>query len=187
VNNRRPRPGAQFPSFAVTVDVAVITIVDTQFHILLIKRARAPYRDCWALPGGFKGPDETLEAAARRELTEETNVVSESGLVQLRAYGDPGRDPRTNVVTVAFVALIRDLAAIRAGDDATDAALHPIADVVSGRLAMAFDHERIVSDAVAFLRRDVVTSDRAAPLVSSPFARTELLAAFASLDREPTT
>jgi len=184
VNERVPPSRARFPPFAVTVDVAALTLVDAKLHILLIRRARAPYSDRWALPGGFKQPDETLEAAAARELAEETHAMPESGLVQFHAYGDPGRDPRTNVVTVAFVALLRDLASIRAGDDAKDAALHPVADVVSGRLPMAFDHRRIVTDAVAFLRRDVATSDRLPPRVSSPFTRTELLAAFASLDRE---
>jgi len=181
-----PNVRRALPPFAVTVDIAVLTLVDSQLRILLIKRARAPYQDGWALPGGFKDPDETLEAAARRELAEETNVESEL-LVQFHAYGDPGRDPRTNVVTVAFVALLRDLTSIRAGDDAKHAALHPVTDVLSGRLPMAFDHRQIVTDAVAFLRRDVITSDRVPPLVPSPFARAELLAAFESLDRAPAT
>ena len=181
--NARSDDASRFASFAVTVDIAVLTVAGAQLRILLIKRARAPYPDCWALPGGFKDAGETLEAAARRELAEETNVAPESALVQFRAYGDPGRDPRTNVVTVAFVALLRDLTWIRAGDDAKHAALHPVADIVSGRLPMAFDHQRIVTDAVAFLRRDVTTSDRLPSLVPSPFARAELLAAFESLDR----
>jgi len=173
----------EFPAFAVTVDIVALVMADARFDILLIKRARAPFRGRWALPGGFKEPNETLEAAAVRELAEETNAAPEHGVTQFRAYGDPGRDPRTNVVTVAFIALLRDLASIRAGDDAKDATLHPVADVVAGRLSMAFDHRRIVTDAVAFLRRDVETGDRAPPLVRSPFTRVELLAAFESLDR----
>ena len=174
---------ARFPPFAVTVDIVVFALRDGRFEILLIERARAPYQGCWALPGGFKEPDETLEAAALRELAEETNATPESGVTQFGAYGDPGRDPRTNVVTVAFVALLREVAPIRAGDDAKRAALHAVADVLSGRLSMAFDHRRIVTDAVEFLRRDVAASDRLTPRVRSRFARAELVGAFEALDR----
>ena len=174
---------ARFPPFAVTVDIVVFALRDGRFEILLIERARAPYQGCWALPGGFKEPDETLEAAALRELAEETNATPESGVTQFGAYGDPGRDPRTNVVTIAFVALLRDVASIRAGDDARHAALHAVADVLSGRLSMAFDHRRIVTDAVEFLRRDVAASDRLTPRVRSRFARAELVGAFEALDR----
>ena len=174
---------ARFPPFAVTVDIVVFALRDGRFEILLIERARAPYQGCWALPGGFKEPDGTLEAAALRELAEETSAVPESGVTQFGAYGDPGRDPRTNVVTIAFVALLRDVASIRAGDDARHAALHAVTDVLSGHLSMAFDHRRIVTDAVEFLRRDVATSDRLPPRVRSQFARAQLVGAFEALDR----
>jgi 8-oxo-dGTP diphosphatase len=141
------------PSFAVTVDVAVFVVTDAVLRILLVQRARAPFRGAWALPGGFKEPAETLDAAARRELREETGVRPTSTPTQLGAYGDPGRDPRGNVVTVAYVAPLRRAPALRAASDAARAALVPVDDVVCGRVELAFDHGRIVADALEYLRR----------------------------------
>ena len=119
-----------FPPFAVTVDVVVFTLVDEVLHVLLVRRGTEPYRGAWALPGGFKRTTETLEAAALRELGEETGVAPTLKLTQLRAYGDPRRDPRMDVVTVAFVAVMRTIESMKAGTDATEAALHPAEDVL---------------------------------------------------------
>ena len=83
-----------FPSFAVTVDVVILTMLDGRLHVLLVRRQADPYAGAWALPGGFKRTDETLDEAAARELREETGVVAPSHLAQFGAYGDPGRDPR---------------------------------------------------------------------------------------------
>ena len=98
---------SDYPSFAVTVDVVILTLVEGQLQVLLIRRSADPYQGAWALPGGFKRPDETLDDAAARELAEEAGVDAATHLSQLGAYGDPGRDPRTNVVTVAYVAVLR--------------------------------------------------------------------------------
>src|SRR5262245_46309313 len=97
---------AAFPSFAVTVDVVVLTIVGHELRVLLVERGGDPYRGAWALPGGFKRPDETLDEAAFRELREETGLDVAGRLAQLGAFGDPGRDPRLNVVTVAYRAAL---------------------------------------------------------------------------------
>jgi 8-oxo-dGTP diphosphatase len=112
--------GREYPQFAVTVDVVILTIVGDELHVLLVRRGDNPYRGMWALPGGFKRPDETLEEAAARELREETSVEAAAHLSQFGAYGDPGRDPRTNVVSVGFLAVLRDVGALAAGSDADE-------------------------------------------------------------------
>src|SRR6185295_439139 len=104
-----------------------------KLHALLVRRGEEPFMGMWAMPGGFKRPDETLNEAARRELSEETGVDVPSLLTQFGAYGDPGRDPRMNVVTVAYLAVLRDVGAVVAGTDAADAKLVPMADVLDGR------------------------------------------------------
>src|SRR6202030_4524608 len=111
-----------------------------RLHILLVRRGVAPFAGRWAIPGGFKRPSETLDEAAKRALAEETGGHSASLLKQFGAYGDPGRDPRMNVVTVAYLAVLRDVGAIVAGTDAAAAALIPVADVLPGKVELAFDH-----------------------------------------------
>src|SRR3712207_5323405 len=135
---------SNFPPFAVTVDVVILTMSEGVLHALLISRGQEPFMGMWAVPGGFKRPDETLDEAARRELSEETGVDVPSLLRQFGAYGDPGRDPRMNVVTVGYVAVLRDVGAIVAGSDAAHAALVPASDIVEERVELAFDHLRIV-------------------------------------------
>jgi 8-oxo-dGTP diphosphatase len=115
-------------------------------EIVLIRRNHAPFKDSYALPGGFVEVGETVEEACRREIKEETNLE----LYDLRlvgVYSDPERDPRGHVVSVAFTAQA-DLAQLRAGDDAAQAEViknwrdHPL----------AFDHRRIIEDARSFLQ-----------------------------------
>lgn len=134
--------------FAVTVDLAVLTLREGALHVLLIERGQEPYAGKWALPGGFVRPDESAETAARRELAEETGldeVCATSGLhlEQLRTYSDPDRDPRMRVVSVAFAALLPDAPEPHGGGDAAQARWLPYDD--TGPLA--FDHDRILADA----------------------------------------
>ena len=128
-----------FPAFAVTVDVVILTMCE---GIVRAPRAarRRPFEGMWAIPGGFKRPTETLDEAAKRELSEETGVDSEGLLTQFGAYGDPGRDPRMSVVTVAYLAVLRDLGSIVAGTDAAVAALVPVTLALDGETELAFDH-----------------------------------------------
>lgn len=134
-----------YPRPAVTVDLALFaTGPRGELQLLLIQRKKDPFAGRWALPGGFVDADEDLAAAARRELLEETGLRG-GRLVQLSAYGTPGRDPRGHTVSVVFVAAC-DRAAMRsaAGDDA--AACDWFAARKPPRLA--FDHRVILRDAV---------------------------------------
>src|SRR6266566_5471814 len=146
---------SRFPAFAVTVDVLILTMSEGMLHVLLVCRGEAPFEGMWAIPGGFKRPNETLDEAAKRELAEETGVDTASLLTQFGAYGDPGRDPRMNVVTVAYLAVLREVAGIVAGTDAAAASLIPVSDVLRGKVELAFDHSRIVHDAVERVRLDL--------------------------------
>ena len=140
---------AAYPLFAVTVDVAVLTIRHDALHVLLIERGGEPFLGALALPGGFVQPDENLDQAAARELAEETGLHAGAWhLEQLASYGAPGRDPRMRVVTVAYLAICAELPALRHGGDAAAAALTPVEEIERGAVRLAFDHERIVKDAV---------------------------------------
>jgi 8-oxo-dGTP diphosphatase len=169
---------SQFPAFAVTVDMVILTMSDSRLHVLLVRRGVTPFEGRWAIPGGFKRPTETLDEAAKRELAEETGVDSASLLAQFGAYGDPGRDPRMNVVTVAYLAVLRDVGAVVAGTDASQAALVPVSDALSGKLRLAFDHARIVRDAVERVRVDLELTGVATAFVGTTFTLAELRAVY---------
>lgn len=170
-----------FPAFAVTVDVVILTMADGVLHVLLVRRGQEPFRGMWAVPGGFKRPDETLDAAARRELAEETGVDVPSLLTQFGAYGDPGRDPRMNVVTVGYLAVLRDVGRIVAGTDAAHAALVPVAEILEERIELAFDHLGIVRDAVERVRVELAVSGIATAFVGTTFTMAELRAVYEAI------
>jgi 8-oxo-dGTP diphosphatase len=172
---------SQFPAFAVTVDVVILTMSEGTLHMLLVRRGEAPFQGMWAIPGGFKRPPETLDEAARRELVEETGVDVPSLLTQFGAYGDPERDPRMNVVTVAYLAVLRDVGAVVAGTDAADAALVPVSDVLKGRIDLAFDHLRIVRDAIERVRIELEVSGIATAFVGTTFTLAELRAVYEAI------
>ncbi|MBN1314880.1 MAG: NUDIX hydrolase [Anaerolineales bacterium] len=127
---------------SVTVDVVIFSFFDSQFQVLLIKRGRWPFQGSWALPGGFVDMNETLQAAALRELEEETGVT-DVYLEQLYTFGDPGRDPRTRVISVVYLAFVpAGLVKPRAGDDADDARWWSINSLPE---ELAFDHAEILN------------------------------------------
>jgi 8-oxo-dGTP diphosphatase len=173
-----PYDPSQFPAFAVTVDVVILTMLDGRLCVLLVRRGVAPFEGMWAIPGGFKRPHETLDEAARRELVEETGVDSANLLTQFGAYGDPGRDPRMNVVTVAYLAVLRDVGGIAAGTDAAAAALVPVSEAVNGKLELAFDHARILRGALERVRVDLDLSGIATAFVGPTFTVAELRAVY---------
>src|SRR5688500_16611695 len=156
-------------------------MAESRLHVLLVNRGEEPFAGMWAIPGGFKRPAETLDEAAKRELQEETGVDAASLLTQFGSYGDPGRDPRMNVVTVAYLAVLRDVGEIVAGTDAAAAALRPVADVLDGKLALAFDHERIVRDAIERVRVDIEVSGIATAFVGTTFTLAELRSVYEAI------
>lgn len=169
---------AQFPAFAVTVDIVILTMADGVLQMLLVRRGEAPFKGMWAIPGGFKRPNETLHQAARRELAEETGVDVPTLLTQFGAYGDPDRDPRMNVVTIAYLAVLRDVGTITAGTDASEAMLLPVTDVLRGKVDLAFDHSQIARDAVERVRAELEVTGIATAFVGPTFTLAELRAVY---------
>jgi 8-oxo-dGTP diphosphatase len=128
----------------VTVDIVIFALRDAELQVLLVQRGVPPYQGEWALPGGFVHADESLEAAARRELDEEAGV-RDVYLEQLYTFGEPGRDPRGRIVTVAYYALLTTaIAPLVAGTDAGAARWMP----ARRHPPLAFDHERILAYAL---------------------------------------
>lgn len=190
-----------YPRPAVTVDVVLFTVVDTDLKVLLIRRGEAPFEGAWALPGGFvrvgdasSARGEDLEAAARRELEEETGLASERiYLEQLQAFGAPTRDPRGRVISIAFYALIDPLlrGALRsrgallpqAGSDAAEARWVSLVEEVPD-LPLAFDHDTILECALTRLRQRLEQSTVAFELVPPTFTVAELRGVFEAVRGE---
>jgi len=172
---------SSFPAFGVTVDVVILTMSAAKLHVLLVSRGEKPFKGMWAIPGGFKRPTETLDEAAKRELVEETGVDATRLLTQFGAYGDPGRDPRLNVVTIAYLAVIRDVGAVVAGSDAAAAALVPVSDALGRKIELAFDHLRILRDAVERARLELEVSGIATAFVGTTFTMAELRAVYEAI------
>ncbi len=167
---------SQYERPSVTVDVVIFTLRRRQLHVLLVQRKHWPFEGMWAIPGGFVRMDESLEDAARRELAEETGIDDpDIYLEQLYTFGDPGRDPRTRVITVAYFALISsDHLCLRADSDAAVAdwfpAYHPP--------ELAFDHARILRYAIQRLRYKLEYTALAFQLLPETFTLTELQEAY---------
>jgi len=155
----------EYPHPAVTTDIVVFTIHDEQLKLLLIKRKLVPFKGQWALPGGFVALNEDIDECAKRELAEETGVKNVY-LEQLRTYGDPKRDPRERVITIAYFALIASEKINLQAD--TDAAA---ADwfAVDNLPRLAFDHATLVNDALQRLQSKLDHSTIAFQFLSKEF------------------
>jgi 8-oxo-dGTP diphosphatase len=134
--------------YAVAADIVVFCRQSSTYHVLLIQRKNDPYKLMWALPGGFLEPEEDLKDCALRELQEETGL-NLNDIMQVGAYGKPGRDPRGRVISIAFVSVLPEpLPLLYPADDAAQAAWFELTNLP----AMAFDHEQIIADARNLLR-----------------------------------
>ncbi|WP_051226404.1 NUDIX domain-containing protein [Butyrivibrio sp. MC2013] len=191
-------PG-KYPRPSVTADIVVFTLNDSnKLCILLIRRGGFPYKGHWAIPGGFMEIDESIDQAAARELEEETSLKG-LPISQFGTFGAVDRDPRTRVLSVAYMAFVpRKKLLIRAGDDAASADLFELKDTEDGMAFvsdrsiiterdLAFDHALVIRTARERLRNRIEYTDDAFSLVSDPscFALSEMQKIYeAVLDRK---
>src|SRR5947207_7966300 len=155
---------------SVTVDVVMMSLRQRDLQVLLVKRRSWPYEGMWAIPGGFVNMDESLEKASKRELQEETGV-QDVYLEQLYTFGDPGRDPRTRVITVVYFALLdSERLQVQAASDAADVDWFSVYELPP----LAFDHEQIIEYALNRLRGKLDYTTIAFNLLPEQFTLREL-------------
>ncbi|MEV7013665.1 NUDIX domain-containing protein [Streptosporangium sp. NPDC051022] len=164
------------PVVLLAVDLVILTLRESSLQVLLVERGVEPYKGALALPGGFlRHLEEDLAVAAHRELSEEADLDVETlRLEQMGVYGEPGRDPRGRVVSVAYLAIAPRLPEPTAGTDAADARWQPVDRVLSGDLELAFDHRRIVADGVERARVKLEHSALATAFCGPIFTITDL-------------
>lgn len=156
---------------SVTVDVVIFTLLNGELHVLLVQRKNWPFEGHWAIPGGFVNMDESLEQAARRELEEETGV-RDIYLEQLYTFGAPNRDPRTRVISVAYIALVRaDKQTLRVSEESSDVRWFPVRALPG---PLAFDHDTILATALDRLRSKLEYTTLAFQLLPEVFSILEL-------------
>ena len=177
---------------------------ENKLRLLLIRRKNHPYKGCWALPGGFLEPGESIEECVLRELYEETGAKP-SALFPLGMYSKPGRDPRGWIISEAFVTVIRGDTEVRGGDDAEDARWFDVSFFKDGngrrkfRLedgetvitpdegesdSLAFDHARIISDALSMIAERVRHGGHIYEFMPDKFTFAELQASYEALTGE---
>lgn len=139
----------RYPRPAVTVDAVVFRKTPADYpDVLLIRRLNPPFKDMWALPGGFIDMDETPEDAVVRELEEETGLTGIQ-LTQFHTFGAVDRDPRHRTISIAYTGFLNDLTKrIKGGDDAAEAAWFPVDRLPE----LAFDHMDVITTALNFMR-----------------------------------
>ena len=162
---------------SVTVDVVIFSLVDDDLQVLLVKRKFAPFAGMWAIPGGFVRIHESLEEAAARELAEETGVT-DVYMEQLYTFGAPDRDPRTRVITVAYIALVpHDIVHHRPGDDAAETSWFSMFDLPM----LAFDHQEMLEYALTRLRYKLEYTAVGFRLLPDVFTLSELQRAYETI------
>jgi 8-oxo-dGTP diphosphatase len=153
----------------------LLTIRNGRLSVLLVRRSSEPFAGVWALPGGFVREDERLEEAARRELRDKTGVdrlPPGMHLEQLRTYGDPDRDPRGRVVSVSYLGLGPDLSVPRGSEQSRFWAVDDLLGAEAPSLA--FDHDRILDDAIERARAKLEYAPLATAFVDEPFTIADL-------------
>jgi len=175
---------SRYPRPSFTVDVVIFTVRDEQLHVLLVKRSEHPAKNQWALPGGFIDPekDSCIEDCARRKLVEKT-AVQAPYLEQLKTYGSKERDPRGWTATTIYFALLAS-EALQLGGNQQDVRWVPIrGDGVGFKLA--FDHAKILADAVKRLRSKLEYTHIAVHLLPEEFTLPELQKIYEIILQEP--
>ena len=163
-----------FAKHAVAVDVVLFTIQGGRLKVLLVRRQQAPYKGAWSLPGGIVGAEESVDAAALRELQEET-TISDVYLEQLYTFGDTDRDPRGRVLTVAYYALVnQQQLELKARQRVSEADWFPVRRLPE----LAFDHRRIIDYALERLRNKINYTTIAFQLLPTNFTLTQLQEAY---------
>ena len=177
-----------WPSIGVTADVVLLTVRHGRLCVLLVERANHPHQFKWALPGGFVDIGEDLDAAAQRELAEETGVAIEANwLEQLKTYGTPGRDPRMRMVTIAYLAFTNVTQEPVAADDARATRFFAIDDLCLPELGLddgmelAFDHATIIAEGVERARAKLEYTTLASAFVDEPFTLGDLRRVYESV------
>jgi len=173
-----PPPGIT-AGVAVAVDVAVFTVLRDALSVLLVESRDGPFAGRWALPGGRVHSRETLDEAASRELREQTGVC-DVYLEQLYTFGSPGRDPRSRVVSVAYVALLPGAARVpgaEPGQKYSRVAWRPVADLPP----LAYDHAAVVRTGVARLRAKLAYTNLVYTLLPRSFTLAELQAMYEAI------
>ncbi|GGT43923.1 NUDIX domain-containing protein [Nonomuraea spiralis] len=164
----------QPPLILLAVDLVILTLRDAHLHVLLVERGVDPFLGVLALPGGFlRDEHEHIEAAARRELAEEAGLY-DVHLESLGVYGEPGRDPRGRVVSVAYLAIAPRLPDPVAGTDAAHASWTPVDDALAHATKLAFDHRRILTDGVERARGKLEYTALATAFCAETFTISEL-------------
>lgn len=168
------------PNFQLAVDLVVLTLREGRFSILLIERQDDPFAGCWALPGGFVGPQEDLLAAAQRVLEDEAGVGPEHVyLEQLHTFGRADRDPRGRIVSVAFMALGADLPDPQSGSSVRDARFWPVDDLDAAELA--FDHAQILEAGVERARAQLEDTTLGTSFLPAEFTISQLRQVYESV------
>ena len=175
-SDKKERPGHRAPEGydaskydrpSVATDIVIMAYRESRLEVLLIQRKNDPYKGQWALPGGFVEMDESVETSAQREAKEETGM-SDLKLIQVGVFGSPDRDPRTRVISSAFMTLVRPYKAkARAGDDAASVGWFP----VKRPPELAFDHKEIILKSRERLREIAVLTPRLFDLLPRKFSR----------------
>lgn len=158
----------KYPHPAVTADCVIFGFDGINLKVLLIERGIEPYKGKWAFPGGFVNMNESCEEGALRELKEETGL-STAYIEQFHTFSDPNRDPRERIITVAYYALVR-IQEVNGGDDAAQAAWFALDEVPQ----LAFDHDRILREALKRLRERIHFEPIGFELLPEKFTMREL-------------
>ncbi len=169
----------EHPRPQVTVDLVVFALAEASLRVLLVRRGREPFAGMWAIPGGFLGIDEPAEAAARRELREETGLEIPGRVEPIGFFAEPGRDPRGRTITLAYAGVVRaGELAVKGSDDATEAAWVDLEKLPK----LAFDHDEILNRTRSWLKDRVDQGELALAILPTSFTLEDVQSLFRGLE-----